>query len=51
MLSRSLLREMSASRGAVRMPFPVRSSSTIAPIAENAPPTITKPSLHAAESA
>ena len=42
--------EIIASRGAVRMPLPVRSRSTSAPIAENAPPTSTSPSLHTADS-
>ena len=41
--------EIIASRGAVRMPFPVRSRSTSAPIAENAPPATTRPSLQTAE--
>ena len=45
-----VLSEIIASRGAVRMPLPVRSSSTMAPIAEKAPPTTTRPSLHTAES-
>ena len=39
-----------ASRGAVRMPLPMRSMTTIAPIAENAPPTTTSTPLLMAES-
>ena len=38
-----------ASRGAVRMPLPTRSMTTIAPIAEKAPPTTTSTPLLMAE--
>ena len=41
--------EISASRGAVRMPLPMRSIITIAPIALTAPPTATSPSLQTAD--
>ena len=41
--------EIMASRGAVRMPLPARSSSTIAPIADTAVPAATSSSLQIAE--
>ena len=41
--------EIIASRGAVRMPLPVRSISTIAPIADTAVPTVASRSLQSAE--
>ena len=44
-----LLSEIIASRGAVRMPLPVRSIRTSAPMAEKALPTTSRPSLHTAE--
>ena len=48
--SRGVESEIIASRGAVRMPLPIRSSSTTAPIAETAVPTSASASLHTAES-
>ena len=48
-VSGRLLSEMSASRGAVRIPLPVRSSSVIAPTAPQALPTSTRPSLQSAD--
>ncbi len=42
--------EIRASRGAVRMPLPIRSSMTIAPIALAALPAATSPSLQTADS-
>ena len=42
--------EISASRGAVRMPLPMRSTITRAPIAVTAPPAATSPSLQIADS-
>ena len=41
--------EIIASRGAVRMPLPTRSSSTTAPIADTAVPTSASASLQNAE--
>ena len=41
--------EIIASRGAVRIPLPARSSSTTAPIAETAVPTVASASLQTAE--
>ena len=43
-------REIIASRGAVRMPLPTRSISTVAPMADNAVPTVARRSLHTADS-
>ena len=42
--------EISASRGAVRIPLPMRSTITSAPIALTAPPAATSPSLQIADS-
>ena len=42
--------EISASRGAVRMPLPMRSTITSAAIALTAPPAATSPSLQIADS-
>ena len=47
--SLGVLSEIIASRGAVRMPLPVRSSTMIAASAPTAPPAARKPSLQTAE--
>ena len=49
--ARSLSSEISASRGAVRMPLPRRSTSSTAVVPSHAPPTATRPSLHSADAA
>jgi hypothetical protein len=46
-----VLKEIIASRGAVRIPLPVRSSAMIPATAAQAPPAATRPSLQAADSA
>jgi hypothetical protein len=48
-LRSSVVSEISASRGAVRMPLPVRSASTMAPIAPRLLPAVSSASRQAAE--
>lgn len=45
----AVAREIIASRGAVRMPFPTRSRNTTAPIAGMLAPASTRPRRHSAE--
>ena len=49
--TRGVLSEINASRGAVRMPLPVRSTMTTAASKPHALPTASRPTLHTAESA